>query len=145
MNDEFYDRCVVCFDNECELIKCPTCVYRLCRSCIVEIGRVDIRVCKEPQCRYDYLSPDEDCHCYVCNDRTRDIILDCPTCAHIRALPLSDFKHTIQDRVMGTKKLSGHGNTFGDYGIVYFTVKDLDTGESELMSFRTGPKQYINR
>ena len=140
MDEDFYKRCVVCFDNEVELIKCSQCVYHICKHYVVDIGKLDVHVCKERECRYEYLEDDEECHCYVCKTKTTDIVFNCPTCSLKRNYKLTDFTEEIKERITfrgkGLKKFSGYSDKLSDYVLVFFKVMDLDTGNVELLSFR---------
>lgn len=143
MDDDFYKRCVACFDDEVELLKCKRCVYHICKHCIVDMAKVNVKLCKESKCRYDYLEEGEECHCYVCSTKTTDIVFNCPTCSLERTYLIKDFDEEIKERIRyhkkGLKKFCSADSKLDGYGIVYFTIMDLDTGETELLSFRSGP------
>lgn len=141
MNEQFYKNCVICFDDSHELlIKCSRCVYSICKRCIVEMGKVDIRLCKEKECKYDYLNDDEESHCYICCKKTTDIVFNCPTCTLIRNYKLNDFENEIVNSVSknkGLKRFNSSNEKLEDYHVVYTTILDLDSGKYELLSFRT--------
>lgn len=142
MKDEnYYRKCVVCFDDRQEvLLKCDRCVYHVCKNCVVKMGKVDMKICRESDCKYDYLNDDEDSHCYICSRRTTDIVFHCPTCTLDRNYKLSDFTDEITTSVTknkGLKRFSSSNDKFENFYVIYFTVLDLDTGKYDLLSFRT--------
>ena len=144
MDEEFYKHCVICFDSEIELIKCKQCVYHICKHCIVDLGKVDLHVCKNQARRYNYLDDVEECKCYVCKTKTIDIVFNCPTCSLKRNYKIDDFTSEIKERIIyhgkGLKRFASDNDTTEGCSLVYFTVMDLDTGEIELLSFGIGPK-----
>lgn len=144
MEDKFYERCVVCFSDDVKLLKCKQCVYKICKHCVVDMGKLDVRLCNEDNCRYEYLDDSETCHCYVCRYKTTDLVFRCPTCTLRRNYEIDGFKEEIKERIKyhqkGLKKFHSENEELDEFGIVFFTVMDLDSGETELLSFRAGPK-----
>lgn len=147
MNDKFYNNCVVCFDDTQEmLLKCKRCVYRICKRCILDMGDVDIKLCKERECKYDYLEEDEDSHCYICSKKTTDIVFNCPTCTLKRNYKLNEFTDEIVHTVSKNKGLKRFGSSdkrLNNFHLVFSTILDLDTGKYELLSFRTSDRIII--
>ena len=140
-DDEYYNKCVACFNGDTTLIKCNRCIYKICKHCIVNVAKTDIKLCREIGCKYEFLDDNENCHCYVCvkND---NFAFNCPTCALKRVYPVSLFKEELllKTKERGVKRYKSYDNKLCDFYVCFFTVLDLDTGITTLLSFRDGPK-----
>lgn len=147
MKDEYYDKCIACYNTDIQLFKCSRCVYKICKACIIDLSTVKINLCKDIECRYDYLDDIEECHCYVC-DKNKDkdtIEFKCPTCALNRDCNLNTFDNEIKEKIRkkGIQKFKSKEHDLAGFFIAFFTILDLDTGEIELLSFREGPNTII--
>lgn len=142
MDENFYKRCVVCFEDK-DLLKCDRCVYHICKTCVVDLGKVELKVCREDKCRYDYLEDGEECHCYICTKDSPKVVFSCPTCTLQRNYDINVLNDAIEFRTRqkGIKRFSSSNDDFEGFKIVFFSVMDMDTGKCDLLSFRVGPNE----
>lgn len=130
MDDEFYQHCYVCFETE-NLIRCHRCVYRICERCILDekISTVSPSLCRHDDCAYSYLTEEEikRQNCFVCSKKGVDVRFQCGTCGSPSSIPLSDLEGTIQK--LATQGTFEKKASIIDQKIIYFNIKDIDTGE----------------
>jgi hypothetical protein len=146
MDDKFYDRCIACYYSDVPLLKCNRCVYKICRGCILDLSKVKLKLCKDNECRYDYLTNDEEFHCYVCDiDKKMTLTFNCPTCTLVRDYTIDTFENEMKKNVMkkGMKKFNSDESDLEGFFVAFFTIMDLDTGDIELLSFRGNDKSIV--
>lgn len=132
-----YDMCYVCFGNK-QLIKCGTCVYRICQHCILSERMYTLKVflCRHDECAYEYLTDEEreNMNCYVCSKRTIEVSYKCGTCGGIMVVTLEMLLDAIIDKIRGDGKFEMKCTNI-DHVLIFYTIRDIDCDSLECVYF----------
>lgn len=137
MDDEFYKRCYVCFGED-RLIKCHTCVYHICELCVLDekISCAAPGLCRHGECAYSYLTPEEEAkqNCFVCSEKQVEIEYTCGTCGCRSSLPITKLEGTIKELATPKGQFEKTSDVINQK-LIYYTIKNIDTGEINVDHF----------
>jgi hypothetical protein len=138
--------CYVCYRDDM-LVKCHQCVYSICEVCILheKFSIVIPTLCRHESCQYVYLDDTEKKaqHCFACVKKKVIVEFKCGTCLIPTRVEMDDMRE-------GIKVISSRSGIFKrvppvfNHTLVYYTIKDNDTGDIDLGMFWDVPKPPCN-
>jgi hypothetical protein len=140
-DDEYYDRCVVCFGKE-DIRGCVRCTYKVCDTCFLEMCHLRAELCvNHPGCREFYYNDTSEKHKLSLCKRTVIFCVKCPTCTTDRYLTMKNLEKVIRDKVLRNEKkilciLSRNKNSLvPTTSLNFFSIKDIDSGCYSIVSY----------
>ena len=140
--DEYKSRCYICWDSD-DLIRCYQCNYGVCARCLVKDDRFSTvvpKLCRHDECAYNYMEQDEidKQNCFVCSRQAIFIEYRCGMCVANSEIAMKSVIDAIEELALELERDQGFISkeaTIVNQKIVFYTLKDLDTGGVELNHF----------
>ena len=146
--DEHKRRCYICWET-CDVIRCHQCKYGVCERCLVRDDRFSTvvpKLCRHTECAYPYLDKEErdKQNCFVCSKQPVNLEYRCGMCVANSQIDMNIFVETLKLMALERGEVLKTAEII-DQTLVYYTIKDLDTGRVQLLHFWEIPQRFSNR
>tara|TARA_B100000508_G_scaffold86867_1_gene67581 strand:- start:92 stop:478 length:387 start_codon:yes stop_codon:yes gene_type:complete len=103
------------------------------------------KLCRHDECAYEYLDKDEiDLqNCFVCSKQPVQLEYRCGMCVANSQINIDKFNDAVIELVLKYGELKKEPKILNQM-LIYYTIKDLDTGKVTLEHFWDIPKRSSN-
>ena len=136
--DKVKCKCYICWETV-DIIRCYQCNYGVCGQCLVKDDRFSTvvpRLCRHPECAYSYLDKEEvdKQNCFVCSKQPVYLEYTCGMCVAHSQINIKSLVGTLKQMALKQGSVQKKADIINQK-LVYYTIKDLDTGVIQLKYF----------